>query len=109
MPSDGTIRIDKLLWFLRLAESRGFAQHWVLAGHIRLNGQRITKPSAPVAPGDVLTLPMRTRVQAVEVLMLPARRGPAPEARACYRALDEHGENPIAASDNTTPEGNSPP
>lgn len=99
------MRIDKLLWFLRLAASRSFARAWVEDGHIRLNGQRVAKPSAVVAPGDVLTLPMRTRVRVIEVLALPARRGPPPEAQSHYRVLDEGGENPIAADSNQLPEG----
>ncbi|MFO1255124.1 MAG: RNA-binding S4 domain-containing protein [Sphingomonadaceae bacterium] len=90
------MRIDKLLWFLRLAASRGFAQQWVLAGHIRLNGRRIEKPGATVRVGDVLTLPMRRGVKVIEVLALPSRRGPASEAQTCYLTLDEPAPNPIA-------------
>ena len=92
------MRIDKLLWFLRLAGSRSFAQAWVLDGHIRLNWRRIEKPSAAVGCGDVLTLPMRGEVRIVEVLTLPTRRGPASEAQACYRVLDAQGGLPIAAA-----------
>lgn len=94
------MRIDKLLWFLRLAASRGFAQEWVADGHIRLNGRRIERSSADVRIGDVLVLPMRTSVKIIEILALPDRRGPAPEAQACYRVLDGSGSNPIAAADN---------
>jgi len=90
------MRIDKLLWFLRLAASRSFAQHLVLDGHIRLNGRRIEKPGTGIKAGDVLTLPMRLRVKVIEVLALPSRRGPAEEAQSCYRVLDERAPNPIA-------------
>ncbi len=90
------MRIDKLLWFLRLAASRSFAQHWVQDGHIRLNGRRIEKPGTSIKAGDVLTLPMRSRVKVIEVAALPARRGPAEEAQSCYRVLDERLANPIA-------------
>lgn len=82
------LRIDRLLWFLRFAGSRALAQAWVDAGHIRLNGRRIERSSVVVRPGDVLVLPLRTTVRVVEVLTLPARRGPASEAAACYRLLD---------------------
>ena len=98
------MRIDRLLWFLRLAPSRSFAQGWVQAGHIRLNGRRVEKPATAVAAGDMLTLPMRSGVLVVQVLALPHRRGPAPEARACYRVLDETGRMAIAG-DNTAPLG----
>ncbi|NCU11746.1 MAG: RNA-binding S4 domain-containing protein [Sphingomonadaceae bacterium] len=101
------MRIDKLLWFLRLAGSRGFAQAWVLEGHIRLNGRRIEKPSAAVGCGDVLTLPMRGpirgEVRIIEILALPTRRGPAGEAQSCYRVLDASAGNPIAAGKDNSP------
>lgn len=82
------MRIDKFLWFARFAGSRSLAQDWVSAGHIRLNGRRIERCSAGIKLGDVLVLPMRSRVTVIEVLALPARRGPAPEAQTCYRVLE---------------------
>jgi ribosome-associated heat shock protein Hsp15 len=97
------MRIDKLLWFLRLAGSRSFAQAWVLDGHIRINGRRIEKPSTAVGCGDVLTLPVRGEVRIVEILALPGRRGPAVEAQACYRVLDAVAANPIAAGKDNSP------
>jgi ribosome-associated heat shock protein Hsp15 len=90
------MRIDNLLWFLRLAASRSFAQQWVLDGRIRLNGRRIEKPGTSIKAGDVLTLPMRSRVKVIEILALPDRRGPAEEAQSCYDVLDERLANPIA-------------
>lgn len=107
------MRLDKLLWFLRLAHSRSFAQDWIRAGHFRLNGRRVERASAVIKPGDVLVLPLRQSVTVIEVLALPVRRGPAAEARACYRALDdaldERRANPIAAATSITPEGTLPP
>jgi len=94
------LRIDSLLCFLRLASSRSFAQEWARAGHIRLNGRRVTKPSAGICAGDVLTLPMRTHVRVIEILALPARRGPAAEAQACYRVLDAGAPFAIAGTIN---------
>lgn len=82
-------RIDKLLWHLRLAASRSVARSWVETGHIRVNGRRVERPAALVAAGDVLTLPMRHGVRVIAVVALPHRRGPAPEAQACYQMLDQ--------------------
>ena len=90
------MRIDKLLWFLRLAATRAFAQEWTVQGHIRLNGRRVERASAAVKPGDVLVLPMRSAVKVIEILTLPTRRGPAPEAQACYRVLDGPAPSPLA-------------
>ncbi|MBW8783487.1 MAG: RNA-binding S4 domain-containing protein [Novosphingobium sp.] len=90
------MRIDKLLWFLRLTKTRGVAQAMVAAGHLRLNGRRVERSAQPVAIGDVLTLPLPAGVKVIEVLAMPLRRGPAREAQACYRRLDEPAANPIA-------------
>lgn len=82
------LRIDRLLHALRFAKTRTLAQRWIAEHHIRRNGERVTRQDQPVAVGDVLTLPLKTGVLVVELLALPARRGPAAEARACYRPLD---------------------
>ena len=102
------MRLDKLLWFLRLAKTRGAAQALVEAGHIRRNGQRVERCAQSVAVGDVLVLPLPRGVTVIELVALPARRGPPPEAQSCYRVLDERAANPIAAG-NTSPQGNSRP
>ena len=91
------MRIDKLLWFLRFAKSRSLAQDIVEAGHVRLNGARVTRCAQGVAVGNWLVLPLGTQVRVIEIVALPARRGPAPEAAACYRVLDETPAYPIAA------------
>lgn len=91
------MRIDKLLWYLRFAKSRALAQALVGEGHIRLNGRRIERCSARIAPGDVLTLPLGENIRVIALLALPERRGPPTEAQSCYRVLDEVRENPIAA------------
>ena len=90
------MRLDKLLFNLRFARSRSLAQRWIGAGHMRRNGARVTRHDQPVAPGDVLTLPLTSRVLVIEILALPPRRGPPSQARSCYRPLDAHGPNGIA-------------
>lgn len=52
------MRIDKLLWFLRLAKTRSAAQALVGAGHIRLNGKRVERTAQAVQAADVLVLPL---------------------------------------------------
>lgn len=83
----GSIRLDKLLWFLRFARSRSVAQAMVGAGHIRLDGRRITRSSCAVHVGQTLVLPVGERIEVVRLLSLPLRRGPPTEAQACYRKL----------------------
>ena len=106
------MRIDRLLFTLRFAKSRSLAQRWIAEGHIRRNGKRVTRQDLEVAIGDVLTLPLRSRVLVIELLALPARRGPPADARACYRALDAGGAHGIAGgdtqADNGPAEGDAP-
>jgi ribosome-associated heat shock protein Hsp15 len=90
-PAPATIRLDKLLWYLRFAKSRALAQQWVLGGHIRLNGARVLKPAQGIGAGDVLTLPLPSGVRVLRLLTIPQRRGPSAEAAACY-ALLENGQ-----------------
>ena len=92
------MRLDRLLWFLRLAKTRTAAQALVDEGHIRLNGHRVERTARRIAVGDVLVLPLPQGVRVIEVLALPARRGPPAEAQACYRVLDAQGGLPIAAA-----------
>lgn len=103
------MRIDRLLCYLRFVKTRGTAQRLIDAGHVRCNTLRVTRASQPVAPGDVLTLPLGSAVKVVEVLALPTRRGPAGEAQACYRVLDGHGQSAIAAGKGTATKGNVSP
>ena len=82
-----SLRIDKFLWFVRLAKSRSVAQKMAEDGHIRLNGRRIERAHAPVRTGDLITFPHHHGVRVVRVVQLPGRRGPAPEAQSCYEEL----------------------
>jgi ribosome-associated heat shock protein Hsp15 len=82
-----SLRIDKLLWHLRLSKSRSLAQTLVATGHVRLNGMRVEKPSMEVKAGDTLTIPRGEGALAIRVLTIPNRRGPAPEAQACYSEI----------------------
>jgi len=103
------MRLDKLLFCLRFAKTRGAAQRWIGEGHIRLNGQRMLDNDRDVAPGDVLTLPLKARVLPISIIALPTRRGPAEEARACYRELDAKGASAIAGDDTAPQEGPAQP
>jgi ribosome-associated heat shock protein Hsp15 len=90
------MRIDRLLYALRFAKSRTLAQKWIAEGHMRRNGERVLRQDLDVGVGDVLTLPLRNQVQVIELVALPTRRGPASEARACYRPLDAGAAKGIA-------------
>ena len=81
------MRIDRFLFFIRLVKSRTLAQHVIDDGYIRIDGKRVEKPSDDVRVGSIIALPLHGRVRVIRVLELPTRRGPAPEARACYEEV----------------------
>lgn len=93
------MRIDKLLWFLRFTKTRALAQALIEQGHIRLDGRRIERAHIKVCNGNVLVLPLPGGIKVIEILTLPARRGPAQEAQSCYRVLDERPAMPIAGNE----------
>ena len=82
-----TLRIDKFLWFARLTKSRSIAQKLAEQGVIRVNGRRIERSHIAVRPGDLITFPHGGGARVVRIAALPKRRGPAPEAGACYEEL----------------------
>jgi ribosome-associated heat shock protein Hsp15 len=77
-------RLDQWLWFSRVFKSRTLAAQLILDGKVRLNRERVTKPSQPVRTGDVLTIALRGRVHILRVLATGRRRGPPAEARQLY-------------------------
>ncbi|MDQ4419174.1 RNA-binding S4 domain-containing protein [Sphingobium sp. DEHP117] len=81
------MRIDKFLWFSRLSKSRSTAQAMTEQGIMRLNGRRVDRAHSPIRVGDLVTLVQGDRIRVVRILALPVRRGPAPEAQACYEDL----------------------
>ena len=85
------MRIDRFLFFIRLVKSRTLAQHVIEEGHVRIDGKRAEKCSDEVRMGSIVVLPLHGRVRVIRVLELPSRRGPAPEARACYEELGIDG------------------
>jgi len=87
------LRIDRFLYFIRLVKSRTQAQAVIEAGYARIDGKRVEKSSEEVRIGSMIALPLHGRVRVLEVLDLPSRRGPAAEARTCYRevGVDDSG------------------
>jgi ribosome-associated heat shock protein Hsp15 len=83
----GRQRLDKWLWFARLAKSRTLAQKLVVAGAVRINREKVVDASHAVKVGDTLTAALPAGVRVLRVVALGARRGPAPEARLLYEDL----------------------
>ena len=78
------MRLDKWLWQARFFKTRALAAEVIEAGHVRVNGTRVSRPGRDISTGDVLTFPQGTRIRVVRILALGQRRGPATEAQALY-------------------------
>jgi ribosome-associated heat shock protein Hsp15 len=76
-------RLDRWLVQTRFFKTRALAARAVAGGHVKRGGER-AKPGDKVSAGDRLEIVRGHECFEVEVLALPARRGPASEARACY-------------------------
>jgi ribosome-associated heat shock protein Hsp15 len=89
---DASLRLDRWLVLARFFKTRALASRAVAGGHVRRNGER-ARPGGKVTIGDRLAIVRGHERYEVEVRALPARRGPASEARACYvesqRSIDE--------------------
>lgn len=85
--ASGKLRLDKWLWFARFYKTRSLAAKLCGSGSLRCGGVAVSKASATVKPGDVLTFPQGKHVRVIKVLALGARRGPAPEAQGLYEDL----------------------
>lgn len=91
-PHDRTVtatgqRLDKWLWYARLAKTRSIAARLVDSGKVRVNRVRVVKPSRLVHVEDVLTVMIGGRLRILRVRGPGARRGPAAEARQLYEDL----------------------
>ena len=95
-PAGDQLRLDKWLWYARVVKSRTLAAGLVEDGKVRLNRERITKPSQTVRIGDVLTISVGPRVRILEVAAMGTRRGPAAEAQALYVDLSPPPPAPTA-------------
>jgi ribosome-associated heat shock protein Hsp15 len=86
--ASGTLRVDKWLWCARFYKTRAVAQAAVEGGHVQVNGDRV-KAARQLRVGDRLLITRERERFEVDVLSIPVRRGPAPEARTHYRETPE--------------------
>ncbi|RCW25895.1 heat shock protein Hsp15 [Ciceribacter lividus] len=83
-PSDSRQRLDKWLFFARMAKSRSIAQRRIAAGDVRVNDQKILQASHTVRAGDRVVLVAGARSRILVVKAAGVRRGPYEEARQLY-------------------------
>ncbi len=80
-------RLDKWLWYARVAKTRTLAATLVQQGKVRVNRIRTDKPGTTVKVEDVITIAVHGRVRVLKVLQPGRRRGPAVEARQLFEDL----------------------
>jgi ribosome-associated heat shock protein Hsp15 len=102
------LRIDKWLWFVRFFKSRAQASEAVDGGRIHLNGARV-KASHAVCAGDQLEITRGRESWELWIRAIPARRGPAAEAIACYEESSESVARRAAARTERRLTGGAPP
>jgi len=81
------LRLDKWLWFARLAKSRSAAQDLCESRRLRIDGRVIERASALVRAGSVVSFPRGDEVIIIRVEGIADRRGPYEEARHLYTDL----------------------
>lgn len=80
----GRQRLDKWLFFARMAKSRSLAQAYIQSGNVRVNGSPVRQPSHLVKAGDRLDISFE-RMDRILLVKAPGeRRGPYEEARLLY-------------------------
>lgn len=85
------LRVDRWLWCARFYKSRAQAAEAVAGGRVHVNGAR-AKPSRALQIGDRVAMRLHGRDVELDVRTIPVRRGPAPEALACYAETPESVE-----------------
>lgn len=83
----GAQRLDKWLWFARVAKTRTLASGLVADGKVRVNRQKVSKPAHGVRVGDVVTVSVARGVRVLKIEATGTRRGPATEARTLYEEI----------------------
>jgi ribosome-associated heat shock protein Hsp15 len=80
-------RLDKWLWFARMARTRVLAQELIENGFVRVDGRKVDQSGRQVGPGHVLTIALAQKVVVLEILGCAERRGSYPEAQKLYRLI----------------------
>ncbi len=97
-------RIDKWLWHARVVRTRTSAAALVDAGHVRLNGERVSATSRAVKAGDVVTVALDSTVRILKVTGFAERRGNADAASLLFDDMTPKFEASAASGEPATAE-----
>jgi ribosome-associated heat shock protein Hsp15 len=85
------VRLDKWLWAARFAKTRTAATDLVLAGHVKVGGERV-KPAREIRLGDTLEILRGSVRHVVTVTGVAERRGSAKAAALLYEETSDSRE-----------------
>ncbi len=88
---DATQRLDKWLWHARLTKSRSMASKLIAEGKVRVNRDKIFKPSQSVKIGDVFTVIIKGHVRVGRVLSMTDHRVGPQDVKPLYEDLSQAG------------------
>ena len=80
-------RLDKWLWFARVAKTRTLSAALISEGKVRVNSARIDKTAYTVRVGDTVTIVMRQQMRILKVAGFAQRRGSADVAAQLFEDL----------------------
>jgi ribosome-associated heat shock protein Hsp15 len=83
-PPLATLRLDKWLWFARLARTRSLAARLCSEGCVHVGARDGAKPHHAVHVGDVVVVELPHLRRRLIVRALGERRGPPAEAQLLY-------------------------
>jgi ribosome-associated heat shock protein Hsp15 len=83
-----SLRVDKWLWFARMAKTRSLAARLCAAGLVTVGGAVVTKPNRAVRVGENVTVVQGRMRRSIVVVSLGERRGPPAEARLLYQETE---------------------
>ena len=86
-PSDLNIRLDQLLYYLRIFKTRGIATKAIEKGSCKVNNFLIKKKNKVIEIGDVINIKNEKLMKQIKILKIPFRRGPFKEAITHYEDM----------------------
>jgi len=82
--SDLNIRLDQLLYYLRLFKTRGIATNAIEKGSCKVNNFLVKKKNKAINIGDIIEIKNEKLIKQIKILKIPLRRGPFKEAIIHY-------------------------
>ena len=81
------IRLDQLLYYLRLFKTRGIATIAIEKGSCKVNNFLVKKKNKAINIGDIVDIKNQKVTKQIKILKIPLRRGPFKEANIHYEDI----------------------